>query len=306
MKLPVPSDTPIPDAQNREDLLRFIRAWTHRYGIAQRWRRARLTGTVLLSLAGPVVVLAAPDSGPLLGAFAGLWTVLARTALGDLEQGNRRRGAGLQEAFDTRLFGLAWNAPLAGRPPAPEDVDDDADGVDDALLRNWYPAAAGKLVRPLDVLLCQRSSVVWGRRTHTTYAALLLALTTTWWIVGVTIGLLDGLGLDDYLVGLFLPSLPAFLDAAELWRAHHEQARTKGLVEQDIDEIFAGASADGRVPELARCREFQDRIYLTRRTGPQVPRRFYRFRRDRDEAAMQRGASDIVGGVPVDLRRSDA
>lgn len=210
----------------------------------------------------------------------------------------------MQEAFDTRLFGLQWNTPLAGRLPAPEDVDDDARGIDDATLRNWYPAAAGQLLRPLDVLLCQRSGVVWGRRTHTAYAALLLGLTITWWIAGVTIGVLDDLGLGEYLVGLFLPSLPAFLDAGELWRAHREQARTKGVVEEDIDGLFAAARADGRVPELARCREVQDRIYLARRSGPQVPKRFYQLRRDRDETAMQRAAAEIAGALPVGLHRS--
>lgn len=306
MNASAPFDASIPVAQNREELLRYVRAWTHRYGVAQRFRRARLVGTVGLSLAGPVVVLAAPASGAWLGALAGAWTVLARTALGEFEQLNRRRGAGLQEAFDTRLFGLPWNAALAGRQPAPEDVADDADRVEQDGLRDWYPAAAAQLIRPLDVLLCQRSSVVWGRRTHTAYAALLLALTAAWWLVCVVIAVFAELTLAAYLVGLFLPSMPALLDAGELWRAHRAQAHKKGSLEHDIDEVFAAARAAVRPPELTCCREIQDRIYLTRRVGPQAPRRFYRLRRDRDEAAMQRGAADVAGALPADLQRSGA
>lgn len=173
----------------------------------------------------------------------------------------------------------------------------------DDALRDWYPAAAERVIRPVDVLLCQRSSVVWGRRTHSGYAALLLALTLGWWIVGVAVGVLADLSLGEYLVGLFLPSLPAFLDASELWRAHREQADNKGLIENEIDELWATARAIAHVPPPERCREIQDRIYVTRRTGPPVPRPYYRLRRDRDERAMQSAAEQLVDGLPDHLRR---
>lgn len=295
--------TPISESQNADQNVRLIGAWLRRFRIAQRWRRARLAGTMMLSLAAPAVVLIDAGARPLLGAIAGAWVLLARTALTFLEQRSRRKGAAIQEVFDTRIFSLPWNAALVGRAPAAEDINDDAADSIDPQLRNWYPPAAGSLIWPMDVLLCQRSSVVWGRRDHTAYAAVVLGSTIMLFIVGLAVGAVADLSLATYLVALFLPTLPAYLDAVDQLQAHLGQAQRKGLVEAEIDELLEDARASSKRPESTRCRELQDRIYLNRQSGPQVPPRFYRWRRDRNESAMQQAASELAASLPAALHR---
>ena len=82
-----------------------------------------------------------------------------------------KKAVTIQEQFDVEVFGLEWNDGLAGPKEAPEDIHTAAQKIQvkrAASLRNWYPDADAA-PWPLNVILCQRSSAVWGRRGHYWY-----------------------------------------------------------------------------------------------------------------------------------------
>ena len=202
------------------------------------------------------------------------------------------------------MLGLEWNSALAAtKPRAPEDLNDWAGKRSSEDRHHWYPEEVGPVRWPLDTLLCQRANVVWGRRNHARYAYIAAGLAATVFVATVIVGIVGGLSFSGYLVRLGLPSLPALLIAGELFSGHQRQARVKLQVEQAADEAWAEALAAGVPVAVGRCRELQDSIFETRATGTPIPRWYYKFRLDHDEAAMREAVAQKVAELPTGLRR---
>jgi hypothetical protein len=132
---------------------------------------------------------------------------------------------------------------------------------------------------------------------------LISALVAGWFLVGLAVGALDDLTLGEYLIQLFLPSLPAFLDGVEVQATHRDQAEAKHCLELEVEDLLAYARDAEELPSEGDCRRIQDRNYVLRRTGPQVPQVYYRLRREEDEAVMQAAAEDLARQLPPGLRR---
>jgi hypothetical protein len=114
-------------------------------------------------------------------------------------------------------------------------------------------------------------------------------------VIGVVIALIRDLNLASYLIKIFLPSAPAFLDSVELARQHHQHAASRQLVEDKINDLWEARKTQPDTPTVAACREIQDSAYLLRRDGPRVPYLFYKLRRKSSEANTQAGAQALRG-----------
>ena len=200
-----------------------------------------------------------------------------------------------EDAFDTRLFKLPWNTAIAGREPAPEDVIAAAAHIrDDTRYRGWYSIDLAETPWPGDVLLCQRMSIIWGRRDHRAYGSMILITRIAWLAVGLTVALARDLSLASYLLKIFLPSSPALLDCTELARAHWRHATRRENAEQDIQDIWQAHRSDSEGIDPAACRNIQDTAYLLRRQGPRVPDFFYRIRQRATSDAISAGAALMI------------
>lgn len=287
---------PIAERQNDDDMVDLLCAASWHYGAAKKWHLVRVAGTLGLALAAPVITFWAPQAAEWVATVAAVWVVAARTVLVKGESAQMRSGVTAQEQFDTEVFGLPWHEALAGRPLAPEDVVHAADrmeGESRARKRNWY-ADTGSTPRPLDVILCQRASAVWSRRSHHQYAVLLSVAAASWFVAGIIMGVVADVSLSGYLIKLFLPSQPAFLDAIELIRSHSSAGRQKARIEQMTDQLWDQGVPDPTTVTIADCRSVQDHSYRLRRDSPQVAEWYYRLRRDSDESAMRRATERKV------------
>jgi hypothetical protein len=295
-----PHHPSISEEQNTEESLQLLRADTHFYLLAKRLHALRMAGTLILALLAPVILFWKPGWGDFVGALAGAWVLVARTILLWLEDRFVKTAVTIQEEFDVRVFSLTWNEGLAGAKAAPEDVHDAArkiHGKKAARLRDWYPEA-DEAPWPLNVVLCQRSSAVWGRRGHYWYALLVLGLGVSWFIAGLVMATAAHVTVAEYLVKVFLPSQPAFLDTIDLSRGHYHQAQAKEAVEQATTDLWnRGVQHPGSVSEQD-CRDVQDQAYALRRNGTQIPQLIYRIRRRQDEAAMRAAAARLLGALP--------
>lgn len=299
---PIPPVRPVPPGQSaritqRQDEpehLQRLLAYSRYYQIAHRWRRTRAFGTFVLASVGPVISLFLPATTDLVAAISAGWLVLGRTLLTVMEQRSTLDAVRVHELYDTRLFHLPWNAALAGRRPSPDDIAAAARHItDDTKYRNWYSIDLSNTAWPADVLLCQRQSMVWSRQDHRAYAATILIAGITWFLIGVIIALVRDLSLASYLIKIFLPSAPAFLDTVELARQHSQHATSRQQVEDKINDLWEAHRAHLDTLTHAACREIQDSAYLLRRDGPRVPNLFYQLRRKSSEANTQAGAQAI-------------
>jgi hypothetical protein len=281
---------PIAERQNDDDMMELLCAATWHYGAAKKWHVVRVVGTLGFALAAPVITFWLPQAAAGVAALAALWVLAGRTFLGKAEDTEMHAGVTAQEQFDTEVFGLPWHEALAGRPLGHEDIIDASDHINGearAKKKNWY-ADNTKVPWPLNVVLCQRASAAWSRRAHQNYARLLTVTAWAWLIAGIVMGVVAHVSLAGYLIMLFLPSQPAFLDAMELIRSHRAAGDQKGRVETMTDALWEKGAADPTLVTVADCRAVQDHSYRLRRHSPQVAEWYYRLRRNRDEHAMKR------------------
>lgn len=292
--VPVGSFSDIKERQDQPAHLQRLLAYSHLYSTAQWWRRIRTLGTFTLAAVAPVIALLVPSTSAILAAISAGWLVLGRTILTWLEQRGTLHAVRVQELYDTKLFQLPWNSALAGRPPAPDDVADAARHIKkDEGYRGWYSIDLGDTPWPGDVLLCQRQSMVWSRGDHRAYGTTILLMGISWFIIGLTVALVRDLTLADYLIKIFLPSSPAFLDSLELARAHWRLAAEREQVENKIHDLWENHRTNPASLTGTECRKIQDVAFLLRRDGPRVPSLFYKLRRAKSAANTAAGTMAI-------------
>jgi len=290
------SPPPIAERQNDDDAMELLCAATWHYRVATRWHLVRVIGTLGFALAAPVITFWLPQAAAWVAALAALWVLAGRTFLGKAEDSEIHAGVTAQEQFDTEVFGLPWHEALAGRPLGHEDIIDASDhikGEARARKNNWY-ADTARAPWPLNVVLCQRASAAWSRRTHQSYAQILTVSAWAWFIAGIFMGVTAHVTLAGYLIMLFLPSQPAFLDAMELVRSHRTAGVQRGQVEAQADALWEKGASNPSLVTVADCRALQDLNYRQRRQCPQVAEWYYRLRRARDESAMKRATERMI------------
>jgi hypothetical protein len=250
-------------------------------------------------LAGPILTLFLAGSGEFVAAISAGWLVLGRTLLIWMEQRTTLEAARVQELYDTQLFHLPWNTALVGRPPSPDDIAAAARHIsDDTPYRRWYSIDLGDTPWPADVLLCQRQSTIWSRQDHRVYGTTVLIAGVMWFLVGLIVALARDLSLADYLIKIFLPSAPAFLDALDLARQHWHHASARQQLENKIDDLWKAYASRPASLSLTDCREIQDSAYLLRRNGPRVPTFIYKLRKPTSEASTRAGAASLQAAAP--------
>jgi hypothetical protein len=280
---------PVSQRQNAPDMVDLVCASSHHYRRAKQWRRLRVAGTIGLALLAPVITFWAPSIGPAVATAAGIWLFLARILIARLEDKQMQYAVTAQEQFDTELFALPWHHALAGKPLAHQDVTDAARHIDEearATKKDWYPNADAA-AWPLNVVLCQQASAIWSRRSHGQYAEVLRGMVIAWFIAGVIMGWADGVSLAAYLVQLFLPSMPAFLDALELADAHQKASERKEKIEGMTSVLWARGLVDPASVTTEEVRQVQDHSYRQRRDNPQVAEWHYQLHRKHEENAMR-------------------
>jgi hypothetical protein len=284
----------ITERQNDSGHLVRLLAYSHEYRVARWWRTVRMAGTLVLAAASPVVVILWPNGSDLLAGIAAAWLVLGRTALTRYEDHRIDQAARVQELYDTRLFNLPWNRATAGREPAPDDISAAASRIkDDSPYRDWYTVDVAGLSDPEAVVLCQRQSAVWARRDHIGYSRILYVAAAIWFVAGVIFAISRNMTLAEYLIKLFLPSAPAYLDSIELARSHAQHSDSRMQLEDDLGELWN--ERDTRPLTLEDCRSIQDAAFALRRTGPRVPNWYYKIRRSRMTNATTAGAQALRG-----------
>lgn len=281
--------------QNEIEHLRRLRAYSHMYNSAQMWRRLRAAGTLALASVAPVVAVFVPSSTDTLAAIGAGWLVIGRTVLTRLEQHARGDAVRAHELYDTRLFHLPWNQSLAGQPPSPDDIVRAAQRVPDhERYRNWYSIDLEGIPWPGDVLLCQRQSMVWSRSDHRAYGNAVLAAGLAWFTAGLTLAIVKDLSLSDYLIKIFLPCAPAFLDTSELAHEHRQHSIAREQTENDIHGLWNTYSGAPEALPIAETRRIQDSAFQLRRTGPRVPTFYYRLRRYSSEQATVTATAELI------------
>jgi hypothetical protein len=227
------SGNQIAERQRSPEAMELLRAFRHAHGTAKHWHMARLTGTVLVALAAPIVIIFAPALEHPLGAIAGGWVLASRLVLRPAEERATQFAVAVQEAFDQEVLGLP-NA-TRSRLPAYEQIQQHAGRCKAAPDPDWY-SVQPQVPPGAAVLIAQRSGTVWARRLHQEWAVVLAALAAGWAAQTVIIAAVRGATVGQFLIAVLLPMLPALLDATDLCQAHWRAAAERSELEEALDE----------------------------------------------------------------------
>ena len=293
----------IASEQNTADNLRLLVAQRHLYTRAKGLRRWRTFGSVGLAGVAPFILFFWPNLKSLMAFIGGFWTLIA-SLVGHAESKKKKEAATIQEQFDTELFELPWNHMLVGNKLTPELIHAatrDFKGSKNEL-RDWY-SDPGSTPYPLNVLLCQRSNLVWDWRLRRHYGTAITVLTAVYFIFTIVFVIATKQTLLDYILGLFLPSLSAFLQGIEVAKAHFTTAKEQEDKEKESSSLWESGLENPDSVSQEDCRKIQDWIYLRRSTGPLVPDWWYKWLRDKYDIDMRLVVEELKAKVGQALKQ---
>jgi hypothetical protein len=292
-----PSSQSMAAAQNEVTALRLLLAQRRLYSKAKRWALLRSVGFSVVAVAAPLITAIWPDASVAVGAFAGVWIFLSRTAFVSAERYHSSRGAIVQELFDLRIYRMPQ---LALRQPhvTPEEIsrlvgDDDhlQAAVTKQRLRDWYPIDT-ELSGSATIAIAQRANAAYAERLLRSNAFIWLSLTILWSVIAVIISLLLGFSLATFLLGVALPLLPALLDVFDQWRTTRQAGAERRALAQGIEEAIK--HQDGKNWTAQDLLVWQEQLYNLRRDAPQIPNIVYWRTRKKNERDMKAAASELA------------
>jgi hypothetical protein len=291
-----PSSAEIQGRQNDDDALRLLIAQRRLHSRAKIWQNLRWIGMVLIGLAAPAISVIWPQLAVVMGAIAGAWIFLGRTGLAWLESRLSRKGAAVQEQFDLYVFAMPRIAARSDLPSA-EEISKLA-GPDGQIgptaatngLIDWYPIKDGD-PGPVVVAVCQRSNAAYSDSLLRAMLKFWGISSIVWAIILVVASTMANLSLQVFLVGVFLPVLPAALDVVEYSVGIRRAARDRKDLAASIEDRLMRSSR--RAIKGQELLVWQERLFDLRRSTPQVPDWLYRITRRGNEAAMKSAADQL-------------
>lgn len=278
---------PIYEQQNTEPYLELIRAFKNAYSKAKLLGAIRVGVAVASAGVAPIIVLYLPSAEKLLGLVGAICTIICEWPLETVEDGKKTEAAKIQEQFDVGLFNIRWNKALAGEPVEPEKVAAESREFNNKQpVKDWYNDT-GALPFPLNVLLCQRSSLVWDSRQRRHFSWIIGLLTLILFSMGAVFSVSQHQTMIDYLLSILAPSVPLLLQGVKAARAHASNAEEKDELVHLIQQKWDAALENPSSVTERDCREIQDRSFCLRKDGPMTPDLWHMRHRARYEADMQ-------------------
>jgi len=238
---------------------------------------------LLSAIIAPVIIAYLPEAKTGVGITVGIASFVVSLLTKKGPEKKREKAAKIQEEFDTRLFGMAWNESLCGPKVDKFDISaangrlkTDRENVD---LIPWY-SDYSSLSPSQAVLHCQGENLWWDRSLRKRYAGLLsvLLIALVAWGVAWAAGILQ-LNLLESITEVFLPMSGLGLVFYFAWQEHRkvaaEQERT-ATEGRRISDTYLDQQKE--VPP-AELRRLQDAIFKNRTSSPLVPEWFFKFNR---------------------------
>jgi hypothetical protein len=281
--------------QDEDEALRLLIAQRRLYRRAKRWLGLRWLGMVVIALGAPIVSVIKPDLAVVAGAVAGLWLFLGRTLFIFAQTAIGAKAAAIQEQFDFFIFGIPGSIDRSALPSL-EEIAKIA-GPDNELrdvarreqLFGWYPINDSD-PGSVTVAICQRANTSYANRLLRATAIVWISLTVLWLVGLSVVSGLFGLSFLQFIAGVFLPILPAFLDIAHyvvgIWLSARDRKDLADSIQERLERT--GDAIDGQDLVV-----WQERLYALRRSAPEVPDFVYTIGRKANELAMHTAARQL-------------
>jgi hypothetical protein len=295
----------IPSEQKSPDLVKLLRARANTYRVA-KWSQGLF---VLASILLPVLSawLGKWDDAKPYFAAAGLVLLFLDVALLDRLQKDRvKRGAKLQEEFDTRLMKLPWNRFVSGEKVSPEDVRQASVKLlspkREVEIASWYESCIGDVPLHVGRLVCQRTNISYDQRLRRRYGGWLLSVTTLAGGVLCLVALAMDSKMSEVILTFAVPFTPVLAWALRENRKQLDTAASLERLQIEFQRVWMEAMAGADREQLeVRSRQLQDAIYQHRASAPLVFDWIYRCMRAKNEDEAHHAAQALVAEAQTTL-----
>lgn len=289
----------IPTRQASDENRGLLRARHRNYRAAKVTQGLLVLLSIVLPVIGVWVGPQAPEIRPYL-ALTSLILLVMETALFDrIQKDQLKRGAKLQEQFDTDVFGLPWNRFVTGAQVEHEDVRRLSAKLlskkREAHFLAWYEVCIGRLPLHVARLIGQRTNISYDARLRRRYGGWLLTLTVLFGVALLYAGLYKGLQFPDLIMTLAVPFLPVLTWALRERMQQANAAISLTNLNGEWDKIWTKALGGADAAALtAESRALQDAIYQHRERSPLVFDWVYSIFRSANEDEAHHAAEDLV------------
>ena len=166
----------------------------------------------------------------------------------------REKGAKIQELFDCKVLNLKWYNLKVGQSPDRETIIKYSskyyrkNSKEAKPLKDWYPVDIQELRMPLARLVCQKSNLYWDAELRKCYACAIVSIVGILVVCGILLGFLIDLTLEEWLMAIVVPLMPAILWGIRQYQAHQasasRQQRLKKYVDRLWDDTLGGKISD--------------------------------------------------------------
>lgn len=280
----------ITELQAKPEMVRLIWARDKTYQAAKYTQGWFVFWTVAVPVIGALTSGLWPGLKPPLALISLLLLFLDVGLIDRLQKERLKRGAKLQEEFDTKAFGLQWNKFVAGDKVPPEDVTEAASAAMPAKRKKeieaWYEASVSRVPLAYGRLVCQRTNISYDSRLRRRYGNWLFSVTLVLAIIVLVAGVLLDPKFTDVILGLAMVT-PMLSWALREHRKQLDTCNSLQNLQSEFKTVWTKA-LDGASDEELKVgsRQLQDAIYQHRANAPLVfDWAYYRMRTQNENEA---------------------
>lgn len=276
-----------------------------------KWYQSLFTVlALLLPIVGVLFAASLPEIRPFLG-LGSIFVLLFDVGIISLKQKEDcKRGAKIQEQFDTEVLKLNWNQLVAGKCVDAEEIRAIATGpiseCDHKLLVNWYEPAISRLPLEFGRLICQRTNLVYDMRVRKQYAEILTGAAGLLFASVALLGLWQGLTWGDLILTMGVPFLPLAAYVFREYRKQYDTIETLTILKSEQEKMWDKALTGTSNEELTfMSRALQDAIYRHRASNPLVFDWLYSRLRAREEGLTRYAVDKLVSHAEQTLKLAE-
>ena len=288
----------ITELQAKPEMVRLIWARDRTYQAAKYTQGWFVFGTAAIPCIGALASGPWPSLKPALALISLLLLFLDVGLIDRLQKERLKRGAKLQEEFDTKALGLPWNKFVAGDKVLPEDLADAASAAMPAKRKKeiepWYEASVSRVPLAYGRLVCQRTIISYDSRLRRRYGNWLLTVTLVLVIIALVAGVLLDPKFTDVVLGLAMAA-PVLSWALREHRKQIDTCNSLQNLQSEFKTVWAKALEGANDDELkVGSRQLQDAIYQHRASAPLVFDWIYYRMRSKNESEAHAAAEEFI------------
>ena len=300
--------------QNQEQSINMIAAFRQMYSDVKCLSLVQVVLSVWVSVAFTIAILILKNSLitsmfgfgaidiSLYVSFYGVVIVMADLFVFTiLIEEKKEVAAKIQEQFDTKVLGLAWNDTLVGGKPDPEYIYRlrcrffQSSENKEADLVNWYNPKVSTVGHNKGVLLCQRMNLFWDKSLREAVNDRVFIALLVWCVIILGMALYQDPSLSTLLLTVICPLLPIVSYAIKLIKDNKMSIKILSYLKSLLE--IAWDDAHNQLLTREKLREVQNEIYQHRKTNRPISNRFYWKRKIEYEENAQYSIEQMIADL---------